>query len=372
MKSPILTRPNRNPAYCILTRVRIITQDDLDTSDKWNTVKKWYQDTEKDPNNQWLDFALHSIFNSILYQERIYFAITRKKLRELFQRDTNWSDPLGLDSNEYSTLIQTMYTCGMFEGHPENESLKKQRKPMIFKVVNKDMLSLMQGISEEDQERQVIDFVKKSSKLDEDDFEDFSADQVADQVADTDSKKVRKTDSKTDSESVLDDSQTNQDSIKINFDQFLLIQITEELPKFGQLEELAKLAITNCKDFDADMRTIKKFEKHLTNMIAKPSPKQKDYIKKLANKFKIEAEKYIKLQEIPEGFSLKEPKQIEIKALEKTIDDSERVQNDTVKILNNIFGRDTIKVLKSKLNKTEDQEERFAIEKEIEFWESTM
>jgi len=365
MKSPVLTRIKKGPNFCVLTRARIITQDDLETSQKWNTLKEWYSAIEKDPNHEWIHKALQSMINAVIYQERIYFAVTREKLTELFQRDSNWTKAISLSPKNYSYLISEMVSSGLFEAHPENDRLKSQRKPMIFKVSEKMVLDLMKPASAEEQEIQVLDFVENYDENEE-------GNNLGNNLGNTESKKDRKIESKIVSE--ISSISKEQDN-KVTFDQLLLVQYPDKtMPRFEELTDLARLAITNCKDFDADTGNIRQFERHLKNMITgKLTPKQKEYIGKLVDRFRIEAEKNVKLQELDTmNISLKEPKELESKAIKKAVDDTDRVQNETVKILNAAFGRDTVKVLTNKLNKTTDPIERSIIEQEIQFWKEMM
>lgn len=372
MKSPVLTRIKKGPNFCLLTRARIITEDDLESSQKWNTLKEWYIAIEEDPNHEWIHKAIQSMINAVVYQERIYFAVTREKLTELFSRDNNWSKGISLSPKNYAYLLNEMIDSGIFEAHPENERLKSQRKPMIFRIVDKMVLDLMKVVSEAEQEMQVLNFVEN---YDEKDAGNNVGNNLGNNVGNTESKKDRKIESKSNSETTQEnDSLAKEKKGDITFEQLLLVQYPDkDMPRFEDLQDLARLAITNCNDFDGDGFNIRIFEKHLKNMIkGKITPKQKEYIGKLVNRFQIEAEKNINLEKLDDmNITLKEPKELESKAIKKAIDDTDKVQNETFKILNGVFSRDTIKVLTNKLNKTTDPVERNIIEQEIQFWKDT-
>jgi hypothetical protein len=370
IESPIISRQKvRVPNYCLLTRARIITEEDIGSNKKWKTLRAWYDQAENSPNTHWIDQALQSMVNAIVYQERIYFAITRETLKELFQNDTNWKNKISLSPSYYGFLISEMVNSGFFEAHPNNKRFKKQRKPMVFKVVDKRILNLLKAPCEKEQEQQVLNFVENYDKNEE---SNIVVNNVVNNVVNTESQKVRESESQVEMEMTCKNNVESKD--KITLEQLLWKELPDNLPRYEELKDLAKKAIVNCEDFNIGSQDVRIFTKHLVNLKGgKLTVKQKDHIDGIVQRFKIEAEKYIALQKLDNmNFQIKEPKELESKIIKKAIDDSDKVQSDTVKILNATFGKETIRVLRNKLEKTNDPNKRLKIEKEIQFWESTM
>ena len=366
IESPVLSRQKvRVPNYCLLTRARIITEEDIESNEKWKTLKAWYDQVGNSPNTHWIDQALQSMVNAIVYQERIFFAITRETLKELFQNDTNWKNRISLSPSYYGFLISEMVNSGFFEAHPHNKRFKKQRKPMVFKVVDKRILQLLKAPCEKEQEQQVLNFVENYDKNEEMNI-------VVNNVVNTESQKVRESESQVEMEMTCENN--IETSEKITLEQLLWIELPDNLPRYEEIKDLAKKAITNCQDFDAGSQDIRTFTKHLINLKGgKLTAKQKDHIDGIVNRFKMETEKYIALQQVDNmNFKIKEPKELESKIIKKVIDENDKIQSDTVKILNATFGKETIRVLKSKLEKTDDPDKKLRIEKEIQFWENMM
>ena len=51
---------------------------------------------------------------------------------------------------------------------------------------------------------------------------------------------------------------------------------------------------------------------------------------------------------------------------------NEESENYTLKVLNNSFGKENIKVLKRQLEQVKDEQQMLEIKSEIEFWESVI
>ena len=365
MMSPIARRlkekgPNK---YC-LVKTRVITDEDMELFPKWEVIKSWYEAIESDPNHESLHMILQSMINAVLYQERIYFAVTRANVVELFKNDKNWKgNKPGLRNSSYKDLLSEMVESGIFEAHPENDRFYAQKKPRIFKLIDESILSLMKPVSEDIQLKQVFDFVENNSG---DEVGDHHGDEVGDLVLVEEEVEV-----KGEVEHSLS-SLPSEPKGKVEFMDLLALQHPKSLPRFEDIEPLVELAILNCVDFDADRYTFGQFEKHMKNCVGDKTPKLKKHIANLVDKLKIESEKQLRVKK-NRTVSLVQPTNSTTTTTKRTtVNMDEEAENYTLKMLNNSFGKENIKVLKRKLERVEDEKEKFELIKEIEFWESVV
>lgn len=119
-----------------LRHVKIIKKKDL-ILPKWIALQKLYKDGK---DSSVVVKSCVSIINSILFQERIYFCITRESLRELLKSDTNWGPSgLGLDNHNYAEI-----KARLFQSNNIVEVEKGLgRSPGILKLVGADYLKFL-------------------------------------------------------------------------------------------------------------------------------------------------------------------------------------------------------------------------------------
>lgn len=369
MQSPVLVRlKQKGPSFCLLKRPRVITEEDLEVFPKWGTILEWYRAIEEDPNHDWVHQALHSMINAAIYQERIYFAVTRNTLTELFRKDSNWKRAISLSPKNYSFLLNEMVESGIFEAHPENERLKLQKKPMIFKVIDEAVLSFIKTTPESVQEKQVLDFVEN---CEEEEPGNNPGNNVGNNSGNTESKKVRKEESESSLAENKEEENQEKDS-KITLNQYLL-RHWQEWPRYDELENLIKYAIVNCSDFNNASYASKKFRKHLESASGKVTPARKKLISGLENKFKQYAEMYLDLMEA-NGVKteLQTPDESMFSSTKIAINEESTIQNNTIRILNASFGKENIQLLKRRLDNADNDSDKFVIQQEIDFWESVI
>lgn len=364
--SPILRRlkekgPNK---YC-LVKTRTITKQDIeDYPARWGIIKDWYEQLEEDQDCDSISMIIQSIVNSAVYQERIYFALTRDTVVSLFKNDNNWKQKKpGLTNASYKDLLNTMVDSGWFEQHPENERFFKQKKPRIFKVVSEEILDLMKPVPAEEQLRQVLDFVENNP-------ENETPDEVSDEVSDVVLVLVEG-----EGEEKEKNSLPNHEISKptMEFMDLLAKDWSEKAPNGSDLPKLISDAIKNCIDFEeSNINTLARdFERFLKGF--GNSEKSKDIIKDKVEKFKIKAEialrknKHKDTETIPSS-SLSSA----TSSVKTTVTMDEEAENYTLKVLNNSFGKENIKVLKRQLEHTKDEQQKLEIKAEIEFWESVV
>ena len=97
-------------------------------------------------------------------------------------------------------------------------------------------------------------------------------------------------------------------------------------------------------------------------------------LQSLVEKFEAESELQIQLMESKKKkIQWVEPPLSAVSNLKTTtVNMDEEAENYTLKVLNNSFGKENIKVLKRQLERAEDEQQKLEIKAEIEFWESVV
>ena len=373
MKKPTLVSPiarrlkEKGPNKFCLVKTRVITKEDMEIIPKWETIKSWYEALESDPNSESIHMILQSMVNALVYQERIYFAITRSNVIELFKNDKNWKKKKPSMSNaSYKDLLVEMVESGMFEAHPENERFYAQRKPRIFKLVDETILSLMKPMSEAEQLKQVFEFVENNSV---DEVSDEDLDEVSDLVLVLDEVLVEDEVEVVEKEEPTSGTLSGENK-QLEFMDVLVKLYPNKMPRFDEIPELVSYAIENSHDFDANNTTAGIFERYLKTFSTTTNGKK--HITKLVEKLRGEAEKQVRSSKLKNTELSKPDTPLATNTKKTTVNMDEEAENYTLKMLNNSFGKENIKVLKRKLEQVEDEYEKLEIKAEIEFWESVV
>ena len=183
VKCSILERKkNKYDRLIILNKTRDITENDIDIHAKWETLHDWYNQIEFAPNVDWVDKAICSVLNSIVYKERIYFCIERENVRELLKNDNNWNKKIGLPNNEYGRLIAELIDRDYIRLYDSS------KKPHIYEVCDNTILNMIKVESKEEQLSQVVEFINKNPKFNGNNITDGSTDGKTD----VEKKKIRK------------------------------------------------------------------------------------------------------------------------------------------------------------------------------------
>ena len=336
-------KKDKSNKLIVLSKTKYITDDDMEVHAKWEILGNWYESIIKD--GDWIDKAVMSVINSIVYQERIYFCMERDNIRNLLKHDKNWDASLGMDNNKYKWLVGELIDREFIEAHDN------VKRPHIYKVIEPTILNMIKVESEAEQLTQVIEFRDKNPKQ-------SVADGYADGYADVEKKRRREVENKGELNS----------SNKISFQQLLFRQVVDDLPRFEDLPYLAQLAVENCEDFECDNHTVSVLSKHLQNMCkGKVSPKQKDFIGKIVSTFEFEASKCVNLTQT-QGIELKQPQELKNTPLVTNVDAEDAMQSHTLNILKQTFGGDKIKSLKKRIDTAEDVD-RPALQAELNYWE---
>jgi hypothetical protein len=140
-----------------LKETYLIKKKDL-RSPKWNWLYKQYQSLQDEKTS--VGKTVVTILNSIIYQNKQFFFLTRENIKDLLKADVNWSEPVGFSEHKYKEIISFMVRNGIiaFEAYEGFNS----RKPSMYKVISPDILKFINNKNQQKQELE--DFIKKSSK----------------------------------------------------------------------------------------------------------------------------------------------------------------------------------------------------------------
>src|SRR5690606_33211235 len=79
----------------------VIIEEDL-ILPEWKFAKELYDDCQ---GADWLSKAIVSLINSIFYQRRVVFVLSKRAFRDLAKSDKNWTNPIGLKDSNYRKLL---------------------------------------------------------------------------------------------------------------------------------------------------------------------------------------------------------------------------------------------------------------------------
>lgn len=161
----------------ILQYVKTITEQDL-------VLPEWYELNEDyKTNSHPLSKVIITIRNSILFQRRIFFCMTRKSLRELIDKDLNWKVKGKFTNEKYSYIIRLL--TKEFSILKIAQKTTNKRGVDVYQVIDSSILKHLQ-IDENKQFEQTITFANKFNSLN-------NSDRKSDQVVSSKEIVVRKT-----------------------------------------------------------------------------------------------------------------------------------------------------------------------------------
>lgn len=358
IESPVLKlKRQKGPNLYLLTRAKTIQEEDIQVHAKWAIVKKWYDDTRNHPDVEWVDKAMTTVLNSIIHQNRVVFAVTLDKTRELLRNDKNWwvnnreGTGIGLKDTNYSLLFNKLIEAGVIEQVRE----QKHKEPRVFRVCNSDFIDMLEiNISAEDQEREVLDFIDSPKGSAKGSTEGSAK-------GNTEMEKYRNGE--------MEKTNPIQTEQKINFEQLLVRQYSDDFPRLEDISYLAELAIENCCDFEVDKFTLRTFRRHLENTCkGNITPKQKKFMDKLVTQFERDATKAYNLR-ASHNLELRQPTKINVTSLSPEKESEDQIQNNTVNAAKNFCNAETINVLKYKIKHEENPRIKSQLEWELNYWE---
>src|SRR5574343_1572376 len=140
----------------VLKKTRKIEAQDLSLLE-WQMLKNEYDENAK---SEWVDKALVSMLNSIVFQRRVVFILTKRAFRELCQSDMNWTKKIGLKDESWKTFIHEA---------TGRQLIKKvygtSNGRLVYELINKEILDLLM-IDRAKQYQEAIDFANATSDND--------------------------------------------------------------------------------------------------------------------------------------------------------------------------------------------------------------
>lgn len=143
-----------------LQKTRIIDEDDIRLHKDWNWLANQYKDAMESEDS--IVQCAMSIINSILYQKRIVFCLTRNQMEDLVKNDKNFSKEIGW-SNSYYPKIMHWFKRNEILVQIYYEGFNS-RKPAMYEMVNKEFLTFFEAIKRDQQYAEGLDFVNYKSK----------------------------------------------------------------------------------------------------------------------------------------------------------------------------------------------------------------
>lgn len=121
--------------------------------------------------------VITSILNSCLLQHRLVFVLTRRTLRRVVEEDENWAKR-GFRNNQYTEILRTMHTCGIFERISQEDS----QKPSIWKIIDPEWTALI-AVDANAQAKEALQFIQNNG--------DHKGDQLGNRNGDQDLEQER-------------------------------------------------------------------------------------------------------------------------------------------------------------------------------------
>ena len=149
------------------------------------------------------------------------------------------------------------------------------------------------------------------------------------------------------------------------------MEFPEKAPSKDDLAYLAGKAVKNCIDFGNNVTTKTTFENYLKRFYLKNSNKVRETVSILVSKFMHEVD--VQITSIKnKDVEILQADPLPVNKRTTTVDMDEESESYTLKVLNNSFGKENIKILKRQLEQVKDEQQILEIKSEIEFWESVI
>jgi len=155
-----------------LQKTKKITKDDLP---EWLHLKEAYDETEDS-----IQRTIVSLFNSIMYQRRLYFVLTRDATKRLVREDKNHKIKTAFRNNYWQTIIaKCTNELKMLE------LVAIENNVAVYKCIDETIRNYIK-IDEQKQLQETIDYINSINGKTE------FGDGIGDEVGDVESKKDRK------------------------------------------------------------------------------------------------------------------------------------------------------------------------------------
>ena len=341
--------------YVTLQKNYTIGQDDIEANPKWAYLKEAYSEVENARNVDWMHWLLPPLFNAILYQERIYFVLSRKTFRsEVRDADKNWTNDYkgpGFSNTKWPLFTKYLQEEGILELYN-----KGSNNTDIYKVVNEELLSFLK-IDEAKQLQESIEYAKKpnnNSDLDD----DLSEDRLEDRLEDQEERSKKKETSKP----------TKPTKNLLSFKDFIYSQCTEVNGDIESDKEymylLAEDAVANA-EVDPESHSDKDmFEKYLKKKLRHG---KMGYVNILTETFYMSVNEILAMR-TASSFEFKAPEPVTMQSVKREVD-KEKIRQEKVSMMLRLqFSGGTVARLREELEQETDELQRKRIQAELEIW----
>ena len=343
--------------YVTLQKVYTIEQDDIEANKKWAFLREAYEEVENARNLDWMHWLLPSLFNAILYQEKIYFVFSRDIFRrEVMKKDENWSEgvkPPGFGDTKWPLFTQYLRDEGILELYNKGSNNTK-----IYKVINEELLSHLK-IDEEKQLQEAIEYSKnpkkKGNDIDTLELEE-APHELQHELQHQEERSKKKEESKIPTKQLL------------SFKDFIYSQCTEVNGGIESDKEymyyLAEDAVANA-EVDPESHSDKKmFGEYLKKKLGHG---KMGYVNILTETFNMAVGEILAARTAA-SFDFKAPAPVTMQSVKREVD-KERIRQEKVSMMLRLqFSGGTVAKLKEELAQETDELERKRIMAELEIW----
>ena len=145
MKSLKDKQENQKKDLVLLQETREINQNLVNLFKDCEYLFQQYKEYDKETNKKddsIVKIAI-SILNSILYQRRVFFCITRDGVKNLVKNDKNWKINISWANDYYKSVIRFL----TYKDDPTIRQIKyrgyNSRKPIMFEVIDPDLIEMI-------------------------------------------------------------------------------------------------------------------------------------------------------------------------------------------------------------------------------------
>jgi hypothetical protein len=352
-----------------------ITEYDIKGNPKWSSLKSIYTEIERTSGTNHIPYMFASFLNSVLFQERIFFTMSRDGFRkQIYGEDKNFEkwDKQGKFSNGlWKDFKKWLKDKGYVKIHNEGEDGRStDGKALLFEIVHADILKYL-TIDRDMQYQETVDFINNPKPIEVPTSDDGS-DDGSDKVLSNKNKDISNKD--------MQDADSSQDynlelSMSLLFrEEFGIDTKTEWSEMHEMMPMLASYGIENLGIDDCTKRDFLNFLKELNrgkNFETKVNKytgwSQKRFADHLAEEFEKAVESYVyHAKKDSNELEIVQPQNIQKAAqpvVKLTKEQKQKIkeqagQQQTVEILKASFAGPTLEVLHEKLGKAKTEEQK--------------
>jgi hypothetical protein len=118
----------------VLRRTRSIDKQDLELPE-WEQMQFEYDSCQ---GESWVNRAIVSLLNSLIFQRRVFFILSRGAFRRLLNEDKNWKKQIGLKNDNWTVFLRTAKDRGIIK-----ERYVSSTKAHVYELIHSEMLNIV-------------------------------------------------------------------------------------------------------------------------------------------------------------------------------------------------------------------------------------